>query len=286
MKKITCFIFLFSTFAYSDCNIETYSKIIKINNKLDQSIIKNSNCSQKINDTFMDFIDSASGTLSANYLQRYFKNEHQVSFSISPEKIQVNSINEHLDDFFNNDSLLIKKVTSLHNTASFNLTEQDEITFDCSNCNSTGEKNVSAYLNKTKIWLNVLIHVKRKAYQLVKNISDLSEKIDASFFKEILITDTGNIPLLESIEHIQYYQPTKILRRGDIIKKFDLRSRIVIRHGNKVKVIIKKPSINVETMAIANQNGKIGETIELFNEKTRKRFTANVIDFNKVEVNL
>ena len=60
----------------------------------------------------------------------------------------------------------------------------------------------------------------------------------------------------------------------------------MIRHGNKVKVIIKKPSINVETMAIANQNGKIGETIELFNEKTRKRFTANVIDFNKVEVNL
>jgi hypothetical protein len=233
MKKILFIIFIFSHSAFAECEIETYAKILKINKQLDQSIIKNSSCNSDINEKFVNFINSATGTLSANYLRHYFKNEKSLNLKLSPEKIQVNHIKDYLEDSFNNDALLIKKVSSLHHAGSFNLNENDNISFSCSNCNSTGEKNVSAYLNKSKVWLNVLIHVKRKAYKLVKNISNLSQKLDSSYFEEILITDKGNSPLLESIEHIAFYRPTKMLRKGDIIKKYDLRSRVVVKHGKK-----------------------------------------------------
>lgn len=287
MKKIISLFFLISSLSsFADCKLVTYERIIKINKNQDQKIIKDSDCDERTQRTFIKFISSTTGKLNADHLRRYFKHESNVDIEISPSQFTVSTMQNLIEESLASDDVIVKNVTSLLSQSSLNLSESDTISIECKSCHKPGEKNISAQINNKKIWLSALIHKKRSAYVLVRSLSNLNQKLDESFFKKVVIADKGNTVLFDDIKNIQFYKPTKLLRSGDTVKKYDLRSRVLVKFGQKVQVDILKNNIKLGTKAISRRNGHIGDTIELINEKSRKVITAKVVDFNKVEVEL
>jgi flagella basal body P-ring formation protein FlgA len=60
----------------------------------------------------------------------------------------------------------------------------------------------------------------------------------------------------------------------------------IVKPGQKVKVLLKGKSISLNSTALARQGGKIGQIIDVYNQKTNKKISGLVIDFNTVMVNL
>lgn len=287
MKKlISIFFLILSTTVMADCKLETFDRIIKINKNQDQKIIKSTDCSQQVQQTFMSFISSASGSLNAAHLRRYFKQESQIDIEITPSSFTVSTMKGLIEENIKEGGIIVKSVTSLLSQSSLNLNQSDNLTIDCKNCKKPGQKNIVALVNNKKIWLNALIHRERTAYVLARSLVNLNQKLDASYFKQVKIADNGNTLFFNDINNIRFYKPTKLLRAGDTVKKYDLRSRVLVKFGQKVQVNILKNNIKLGTKAIARRNGHIGDVIELINQKSKKVISAKVVDFNKVEVEL
>lgn len=287
MKKLVLlFLCVFSASVFAECKLETYDRIIKINVNQDRQIIKDSDCNEDIQNTFIKFISSTTGRLNSKHLKRYFKFENGIDISISPEEFNVETVKSHIEENLNNEGIIVKRITSLLPQSSINLDKTDQIKISCKDCSEPGEKNIQAEINQKKIWLTALIHKKREAYVLAKSLISLEQKIDETFFKKVTIADTGNTLLFNDIKNIRFYRPTKLLRSGDIIKKYDLRSRVLVRFGQRVSVDVKGANIKLGSKATARRSGHIGDVIELINDKSKKVITAKVVDFDKVEVEL
>lgn len=286
MNKLILFLLIFPAFTFANCEIHTYKRIIKINTIQDENVIKSSDCSSEIKSQFVNFISNTTGELSAKHLSRYFKNENNIDVNLTPKSFTVKVINNLIEDGFSDKNIIVKEVTSLFSASSFNLEANDQLSFECKNCDKPGEKNILAKLNNKKIWLNALIHKKRKAYILTKNITDLKMKLSSSDFKEVSISDKGNTILFDDLDNIRFYKPTKLLRSGETVKKYDLRKRVLVKFGQKIQVSISNQNIKLKTKAIARRNGYIDDVIELINEKSKKTIYAKVIDFDKVQVEL
>jgi len=287
MNKLLIILCLLSPLtSYATCEIETYERIIKINKIQDERIIKSSNCSEDIRTEFTKFVSNTSGKMNAKHLKRYFKNENGLDLNIKPKSFTIKDIDILIQESIQDNSIVVKNINSLFSTSSLNLAAADTLNITCQSCDRPGEKNILLTLNKKKIWLSALIHRKRKAYTLAKSITDLNMKLDRSFFKETIISDKGHTLLFEDLDQISFYKPTKLLRAGEVLKKYDLRRRVLVKFGQKVQVNIANQSIKLKTKAVARRNGYIGDLIELVNEKSNKVIQAKVVNYNKVEVQL
>ena len=70
------------------------------------------------------------------------------------------------------------------------------------------------------------------------------------------------------------------------MKSTDLSPITLVRLGQKIKVVLKGQNIALKSSAIARQQGKFGDYIEVYNQKTNRKINAQVIDFNTVMVEL
>ena len=288
MKNILIAVLLFSThsFANESCKIITYHQIIKINKTQDDSLIKESNCDVKTLKVFISFIESATGKLQSTYLSHYFKNEFKINVNIEPKSFSVLQIEEMIQDKIKNKSAVVKNVTSLMPQSSITLNKGQNIHIHCKNCNSAGNKNISMEFKGKKYWLNTLIHLKRKSFVLNKNIMSLNEKLDSKNFTSKTILDSGSKMLFEDIENIRFYRLTRYLRKGDIINRSDLAPRILVKYGQKIKVKYKNKNIQLDAIAIANENGKYGDFIQVINPRSKKKVLAKITDYNKAEIEI
>lgn len=288
MKKIVfSFLILFSAFsAHSNCELETFYKIVKINKNQDEKVIKNTNCDDKVIQSFLRFVESANGKMNSAHLSQYFLNEYKLEVSFQPTSFEVTDIKELIQDSIQNEKAIVKKVSSLLGQSSFTLNKNSQFSVDCKNCNKAGTQNISMQVNNRKYWLNALIHLKRKSFVLVKSVMSLNQKLDKSFFKERTILDAGNRPLFEDIDNIEYYRLTRYLNTGDTIGRSDLVPRVLIQYGQKIKIKFKNKNIQLNSTAIANGNGKFGDYIPVINTRSKKKVMAKVIGQNKAEVQL
>ncbi len=280
------FLFFLPALSFANCKIDTFTQIIKINKIQDDRIIKESSCSGEIKSEFIKFVSNSTGKLSAKSLSRYFKTESNIDVEISPQSFTVKEVSTLIQASLKDKNVIIKNVTSLFPASSFNLQKNDNINITCKNCDKPGDKNILVRINNKKIWLNALVHKKRKAYILNRNISDMKSKLNPNDLKEVMISDTGNTVLFEDLEKIKFYKPTKLLRSGEIVKKYDLRKRVLVKFGQRIQVSVKNQNIKINTKAVARRNGYINDVIELVNEKSKKTIYARVIDFDKVQVEL
>lgn len=286
MKKLILLLFLIpiTSLASDKCKITTFHQIIKINPSLDDSIIKDSNCSEEINSTLINFIETANGKLQSEYLSQYFKNEYQLNIEFYPNAITISHIKDHILDSISNPDAVIKNITSMLPSSAITLAKGENLKINCNNCNKAGSKNIAIEFENKKYWLNAKLYLKRKTFVLTKNIISLNERLDESYFKSKTILDDGSFPLFNNIDHIKFYQLTRFLKQGDVLKRGDLTPREVIRFGQKVNLNFKSENIELNSTAVANANGKFGDFIPVINPRSKKKFLAKVVDFNKVEV--
>lgn len=290
MKKFfySSLVFLFYTHhAFSACNIVSYAEIVKLNKILDSSIIKSSNCPKKIQENFLDFLSSTSGHLNSKHLQHIFKTEYQVDVNFKPNSLTVETVDDKVTDLLDlGDETIISKVTSLHNKASIQLSTTDKLKVACNNCETPGQKNIKLYINDVPIWLSGHVFIKRIGFILKQELNPFQKKLSNQLFSKKTFFDDGRRHLFKDIDQINFYKTNKRLEKGQVLKTSDLSPLALIRPGQKIKVILKGKNISLKSSAYSRAQGKIGDFIEVYNTKTNKKITAQVVDFNTVMVQL
>lgn len=269
------------------CKVVSYNHVIKLNKVLDDSIIKESTCSQEVLNTYIDFISGATGELTAKHLTQIFKSEYNITMVLEPKKIKIESIDEVLSKLIQLPSnLILKKVSGLYSKATLTLTTADHIQVQCKNCETAGEKNIKLIINNSPIWFSAEILAKRQGLVSNTELSPFSKNLTKEMFTYTSIFDDGTGHLFQDIDNLQFYKVNKTVKKGDILKSTDISPLVLVKPGQKIKVILKGKNVALKSSAISRQQGKIGDYIEVYNQKTSKKINAQVVDFNTVMVEL
>lgn len=269
------------------CKVVSYPKIIKLNKLLDESIIKSSNCSEHIKNKFIDFISGASGELSSRHLSQIFKLEYKSDIELSPSKIEVKPITDVLTVLVDiPKNIVLDKMSNLHSESSLNLHPEDHLQAVCNNCETSGHKNIKLLVNKSPIWLSVEFLSKRHGLIINREINPFAQNLSQQMFTYTAIFDDGREHLFNDVKNIQFYKPNKKLIKGKILKSTDLSPIVLVKPGQKIKILLKGENMALKSSAIARQPGRFGDYIEVYNQKTNKKINAQVIDFNTVMVEL
>ncbi len=289
IKMITTLLFLLtlSAQAQDSCKIVSFSKIIKINKVLDQSIIKKTNCDEKTLRVFTELISGATGELKAAHLSQILKSEFNSNVSIEPKEIDVQHVKDTLTSLVDMPkNLTLSKTSSLFGKASLNIAEGTSLKAICNSCETAGSKNIKLLVNNKTIWFSVEVLTKRIGYIPLNTISPFSGKLSSSQFRKTYIFDNGRKHLFQDIKNIRFYKATRQLRKGETIKLTDLIPMTIVKPGQNIKVILKGKSISLKSSALSRQPGRIGEYISVYNQKTNKKINGQVVDFNTVMVEL
>jgi flagella basal body P-ring formation protein FlgA len=279
-------LFSFNLFAQESCEINSYAQIFKINNVIDDSIIKNTNCSSDIINNFISLVTNANGKLNASYLSHIFQQEFNITVKLSPKNIQVKPLKNLIEDKFATTRKLVSSVKSLYGKSSLNLENGEALDIKCSNCDGNGEKNIQVISKNGKTWISATFLTRSSAFRVKRTLNRISPILLATDFEQINTSDRGRTRYFTDINNIKFYQLNKDLRKGDLVKSHDLSPKRLVNYGQKVKLTIKNKFINLKTIGIAKKSGKIGDFIEIQNPKSKKVFLGKITDFNKAVVDL
>lgn len=274
------------SFANEGCELETYDKVIKINKRLDDQIIKKSNCSQEINNSFIELIEASSGKLSARQMILYLGEEHKTQVKVSPKTITVQSITESIEEYINNPSIKVGKVTSLYGKSSYNLRGKDQLIYSCDQCQTIGERNIKVSNGNLQSWLTVRLGKTVEVLTTNRSLSHYDSLLTKNDFSKTHIIDFQGKNYFSDIETIKFYKVNRNLKKGEMIQLQHLYPKNLITRGQKVNLKISKGTIQLNAVGIAKSNGKFGDYIEFENSKTKKKFLGKVIDFNKAIIEL
>jgi flagella basal body P-ring formation protein FlgA len=277
-------------FANETCFIDTYEQIVTIsNNNSVDDIIKFSDCSLETQNTFNKLISQIDGKISNHVVTNWFGTSN---VKIKPEIISVTQLDKFIKNSLNlNASLIIKEVKSLTGIKSLKFENQDSLKIDCTNCNSTGEKNfkISHVVNNqifSSWWFSAKILESTKGIVSLKEIPSFVKSISTDYVKEEMVEADTSKNLVKDINVLKYFKPIRQIPPHKILEMSDLKPINLVEMNAKVDLILKSNDVEIKTTAIAKSNGTFGETVDVLNPKTNKRIQAKIIDINKVTVNL
>jgi flagella basal body P-ring formation protein FlgA len=281
-------IFLFYTHhAFSACNLVTYPQIIKINKQLDGVIIKSSDCSEEIQNEFIEFVSSMTGNISADHLQKIFLSEHSTQVNFLPANIQVESMESTLTRLLSLDKdTVLSNITSFYSQSCITLENEVKLSASCSDCDQAGIKNFKLNRKNTIIWLTGEIQIRRKGFIVIDEINPFNENLNENLFQSQAFLDDGKDHLFQDLQNIRFYKTNKRLEKGRVLKMTDLSPINLIRPGQKINMILNGKNISLKSSAYSRSQGKFGDYIEVYNTKSNKKITAQVVDFNTVMVQL
>lgn len=284
MKTIISLSLLLLSFTTDACELETYAHIIKVNKVIDDSIIKNSNCSDEINQYFINLTSNAVGNINSKHLMQVFKTEFKQSIQLTPKQINVQRLSDLIEDEFQTKQFIIKNVSSLHHSSTINFDQKQSIHFICQNCEQTGRKNLKVKIGEKTIWVSANFMRQAKALRVKSDLNIYTPLIQSSDFEEISVVSGKKTQYFSDIENIKFYKVNKQLRPGDIIKVSDLTPKNLIQLGQKIKLIVKNENVQLKTTGIAQRSGRIGDYIQIKNPRSNKIITGKVIDYNKAVI--
>ncbi len=268
----------------ANCEINSYEKIFKINKILDNLIIKNSNCSESINQKFIEIVSNASGKINHQFISNYIDEEAQIK--VSPKIIMVETINTVISEQLGLKDLVIVKTHSLLGKSAVTLSSNDMISVACQNCNDIGTKNIKLNINKEQLWLTSTIGKKVSVFKPIQNLNRQTPILSKDDFSptSTVMTSKGNY--FTDIENIRFYKLNRNLDNRSFLKNTDLTAKNLVSFGQKVKLKIKTKNIELKSIGTAKRGGRLGDFIEVQNPKSQKVFLGKIIDYNKVLVEL
>lgn len=279
-------LFVASSYGGETCFIETHSRVLKINKTLDASCIKNTNCDPKVARGFIKFLSGASGKLKARHLERMFKAEYNVSIDFKND-LEVQELKDFICEELDLKDAVLTRLTSLYGQASLNLSGQEQISAHCSTCEEPGEKNLKLIIDEKTIWFSAELKTKRMGYKLVRDVSPFAaDGLTREMIQESAALDDGKSGIFTDIDKIHFYRPNRPLSKGKTLRLADLLPRSLVKVNQPVELLLKGENISLKTKAMPRQSGKYGQTIRVYNPKTKKSLQAKVIDFNTVMVEL
>lgn len=100
--------------------------------------------------------------------------------------------------------------------------------------------------------------------------------------REVLIDDAMRAYLTETALVVGQVASQR-LEPGDLVTAGEIRLPVAVKRRERVTVELKTPGVKITFNGIAQDEGAVGETIEVENPKTKQRFNATVVGRGKVE---
>ena len=85
-------------------------------------------------------------------------------------------------------------------------------------------------------------------------------------------------------EQLVNHEVKRSLKEGKLISQREVGLVSAIKKGDVVTSIYKHGSMQITAKSVALQDGALGKTIELENQKSKKRFYGVVVDSTTVEI--
>ena len=257
-------------------------------------MIKNSDCSEKDLNIFLNTIRQVEGRISRDHINRLIQeNGHTSKVFVEPNNLEIYHIDNMIRDRFQfRKSLILDSVKVADAVSVIGLEKNSEIQIECHACESSGEKNVSIVYDcpnanyRKNIWARLKIFQLKKVVVASSNIhpslgDELKNDVELTFLK--LNNDDQYI---DSLSRINFFRVNKYIKKGSPLKYSDLISKKLVLVGKVTQVIVENQGLRLQVEAIARQSGKYGDFVNLYNPASKKHIRGQVIDFNKVRVNI
>jgi flagella basal body P-ring formation protein FlgA len=286
MIKLFLSLFIFSGLAFCECSITIYPHILKLQKNINSSIIKKSDCPDKVQGDLLQFINKFESKIKTAHLKAAIQSELDEDITITPKEINIVSLADYVTNELSKTQMIITDISTLSSSPSINSNSPIIGNIICTDCNKTGHKNLKLQLQEKSIWISANFNEKVFAFVSKKSLSPTNKNLSISDFTKKEVIYDGQGQLFTDFKNIQFYKLTRAIKTQQPLSITDVTPKIVVQANKLVDVILKNDSIILKSKAIARQSARIGQSIELYNTKTKKRINATAVDYNKVMVNL
>lgn len=290
---IKYFFILFTFIATSkvlSCEMTLPDKIFFINDqKLETFPLSlKSECDQNATMDLINSLHNSNGVIPGFHIARGSSIEN---LKITNSKVQINSLNEFVKEKLSlSGDLFITdlKVTGVN--GALTLTEDQHINIKCYQCDKPGIYALNIELNspfgKTTKWGQIHIQRQVQVVKVKEEIRAINTDLTPDMFEEAFIFTDRPSDYLKSKDEVVFYKNNKHFPVGHAVKKYDIVPINLVQRGQQAKVVIQSSSLKLSGYGIPLRSGAKGQNIELRNPKSNRTFSATVIDFNKVLVEL
>jgi len=168
---------------------------------------------------------------------------------------------------------------------------EGEYVLHCHPCQFTGEEvlrlHVKSFQNgetdysfQTKFARFVM------AYKVRQTIPAFTQKLSEGMFELVRVPAAAYGQYLTDLSTLNFYKTNKTLRSGDIVRTSDLVPQTLVKAGDRVDLIFENNHVRLKSQALSRQNGGVGDSIEVWNQATGKKYVGTVIDHKRVVVEL
>lgn len=132
-------------------------------------------------------------------------------------------------------------------------------------------------------WINGQIEIKKKVPVLLRSVS-MNARLTEEDFELVLRDVTLATDSVPSIKEIVGQKVKFSMYANDIIWSNSLMREKAVQRGDVVKVFIGDSNWQVSTQGVTEQDGFIGDTVNVRNLQTRRVITGRVVGGGEVEV--
>lgn len=295
MKVIVLMLFFIrmsTLYAESKCYIKTYPKIFKVSKDIPFSknnLLIDTNCSKKIQNHFFRTIGNLEGAINAERLQVMISN----NLKISPKKIDILSIETHLKEKLNiSNQQFIRNFKFTQKRKYLPLINGESLSVSCDTCEFLGHKSVklikgaSGSMNNKYFWAEIDLLMEGQSLKAKSTLIVNNKPLSSNDFEKALVYTQHPERFFIKEKSLKYYKLNRPLREGESLKFNALSPVHLVRPGVLVSIELNEKGIKLSGKALATRAGKLGEIIQLTNQKTRRPILGKVIDYNKVMVEL
>ena len=293
-KTVLFYILFFFSFVLNSleaCEIITHARIIrpaKINLSF-TDVIKKSNCKTSVKLKFVKAIQATTGLLSNSMLQKEFA----INATILPEKIRIDILEEILlNNYELSNVWAFKKVHSVGQKPILLLSENESLSFECSQCTNPGKKSIKVFIHdalrgtKKIKWINSTLLTRTFALVANTDFNVNNKPLNLAQFKIKEVFSKHPESFFTNKKMMRFYKVNKVVRKNTPIKHSDLSPISLVKNGQAVTIELKNATLSLYGKAIPLKNAFFGETVQLRNLKSNKVIIGKVVDYNKVVVEL
>lgn len=138
-----------------------------------------------------------------------------------------------------------------------------------------------------KINIYLVTGKKTKAYTLTENVSR-GEKFSylKLELKDVIGENEEEIITKENSFNFENKIYKGVLKKGEVIKAKDFTSIKIFKQNSKVKVLIENYGVSIIYICKALEDGYLGESVKVLNEKSKKVITGTVQENGSVKINM
>lgn len=286
------FVFLLFTFFSQSsftCEIETYAQIVILDTSADHSrLIKNTNCANEELSSFINFVQTAQGTVSAQAFQQILP-----GVELKPSRIRFYNLQAQM----NSHSLLpneaqIVQASQINGQSFIAANAHEQIDFECQSCPAAGEHTLKISVRdvlggkKTDHWAKVNIGVPVTAFVATRAQQAHLNALQSDGFEIKTIISTNPQEILNSETPIHFFKLSRAISPGETLKRSIVSPIQLVRPGVTSALTVRDSNIVLNGFALPLSYGVWGEVIKLKNQKSSRIIMGKVIDHNKVVVEL